>query len=142
MPFQLVIGHRAKSWKVESNSESFIGLKLGEKIEGKEILPELEGYVFEISGASDKAGIPSKKDVEGSAIKRVLLTKGWGMHTSRPKGLRLKKTVRGNALSADTLQINLKVEKEGSKKFEEIFPEQNKPKEKAAQTAQAPAAAN
>ena len=47
-----------------------------------------------------------------------------------PKGLRKKKTIRGNTISNQTSQINVLIEKEGSKKLEEIFPEQCLPKEK------------
>ena len=85
MPFKFNIGTHGKTWKVETSNEAFIGMKLGEKFDGKELSSDLEGYEFEITGASDKAGFPSKKDVDGQALKRVLLTKGWGMHTTRPK---------------------------------------------------------
>ena len=46
-----------------------------------------------------------------------------------PKGLRLRKTVRGKVLSPETAQVNLKVLKEGGKKLSEIWPEQNQKKE-------------
>jgi small subunit ribosomal protein S6e len=141
MPFKINIGHKGKSWKVESSSESFIGMKLGDKVDGKDIHADLGDYEFEISGASDKAGFPSKKDVDGQALRGVLLKKGWGMHTSRPKGLRLKKTVRGNVINSDVVQINLIVVKAGSKKFEEVFPEQNQPKAKPATPQATPEAA-
>lgn len=119
-----------KTWKIETSSEGFNGMKLGDKVEGKDLSPELAGYDLEITGASDKAGFPAKRDLDGQGLQRVLLKKGWGMHTSRPKGLRLRKTVRGNTISADILQINLKILKEGPKKLEEIFSDQNKLKEK------------
>ena len=45
---------------------------------------------------------------------------------SKPKGLRLRKTVRGKTISEAISQINLKVLKEGKKKLLEIFPDQNK----------------
>jgi len=48
------------------------------------------------------------------------------LSNKNPKGLRLRKTVRGKVLSDAISQINLKVLKEGSKKLSEIFPEQNK----------------
>ena len=60
-----------------------------------------------------------------------------------PKGLRLRKTVRGNLISPSIVQINTIVKKKGEKKLEDIFPEQCKPKPKeekpaeAAQVAQA-----
>ena len=140
MPFKLNISEKDKSWKFEIESDFLIGKKLGEKINGKEISKELEGYELEISGASDKSGFPYKKDIEGAELRKVLLIKGWGMHkkpkkegkkkVKTPKGLRLRKTVRGNQISEKTVQINLRVLKAGKSKLEEIFPEQNKPKEK------------
>lgn len=146
MAFKINIGNKGKSWKLESDSESLVGKIIGEKIEGSEISPELAGYDLEITGTSDKAGFPGMKEVEGHTLKGVLLSYGFGMHkkpkglkkkkpNKKPKGLRLRKTVRGNTISRDIVQINLKVLKQGSKKFEEIFPEQNKPKEKPAPVA-------
>jgi len=140
MAFKINISDKGKTLKIETDSESLIGKKIGETLHGKEISKDLEGYELEITGTSDIAGFPGKKDVEGSVLKRVLLEKGFGMKkkprkegkkpVSTPKGLRLKKTVRGNTISREIVQINLKVLKSGSKKFEEIFPEQNKSKER------------
>ncbi len=139
MPYKINISHKGKAIKKEIENESFIGKKIGETLEGKEIAPELSGYELEITGTSDKAGFPGKKDVEGPELKRVLLTKGFGMKT-RPKGLsktkkplpdgfRLKKSVRGNTISLATLQINMMVKKEGSTKFEELLPKKEEKKE-------------
>ena len=38
-----------------------------------------------------------------------------------PKGLKLRKTVRGIILSEDTRQVNLVIAKEGKKKIKDIF---------------------
>ena len=151
MPFKINIGEKGKTFKLETETESLVGKKIGEIIEGKELKSELEGYELEITGTSDKAGFPGKKDVEGPALKRILLTKGFSLK-KKPrkggkkkkirlqKGLRMKKTVRGNAISKDTIQINTKVAKAGSRKLEEIFPEQVKAKEeKKEQPAEKPA---
>lgn len=46
------------------------------------------------------------------------------------KGLRLKKTLRGNTISPDTIQVNTIVKKEGSTKFEELLPKKEKPEVK------------
>jgi small subunit ribosomal protein S6e len=117
------------------------GKELHNKIPGREILPVLEGYEFEITGASDKSGFTAIKDVPGIGLKKVLLQYGKAMHRRPrregkkklsnpvPKGLKLRKTVRGNAISPDIVQINLKVIKQGAKKLAEVFPDQNKPKE-------------
>jgi len=123
--FKFDIGHKNRTFHLEAEAESLVGMKLGEKIKGEDISPELAGYEFIITGASDKSGFPALQDVEGPGIKRVLLTKGKGMRAKK-KGLRLRKSVRGNTISADTIQINLKVSKEGKKPLEEIF---GKPKE-------------
>lgn len=146
--FKLNISEKGKAWKLENDSEAWVGRKIGEKIKGSEISKDFEGYELEITGTSDKAGFAGKKDEEGHTLKRVLLTKGWGMHTKprglrkhpvqMPRGLRLRKTVRGNTISRDTVQINLSVLKSGSKKLVDLFPEQNKPKEKAKPAEQTP----
>lgn len=137
MPFKLNISEKGKAWKIEITDESLVGKAIGDKVDGKEIKPELEGYELQITGASDLAGFPHSKDVEGLGLKGVLLTKGWGMRDNRP-GVRKRKTVRGKVISLSTSQINLSVVKAGAKKLEEIFPEQNKPKEKKAIPAAAP----
>lgn len=139
MPFKINISDKGKALKIETDSEAFIGKKIGEKVQGKDISKELDGYELEITGTSDISGFPGKKDVEGIALKRVLLTKGFGMHkrpkregkkkVATPDGLRLKKTVRGNTISPSIIQINLKVLKQGSKEFEELLPKKESPKE-------------
>ncbi len=129
MPFKLNIGQKGKSWKLETEAEYLVGKSIGATIEGKEIKQELEDYTFEITGGSDYAGFPLSKNIEGIGLKKLLLTRGWGMH-EKTKGLRRRKTTRGKTIASTTTQINLKVIKEGKKPLEEIFPDQNKPKEK------------
>lgn len=142
MPFKINISEKTgKTFYLESEAEDLIGKTLHDKIEGKNISHNLEGYEFEITGASDKAGFPVLENVEGVGLKKVLLTYGKGMKKrprregkkpvkAKPKGLRLRKTVRGKLISPEIVQINLKVLKEGAKKLSEIFPEQNKEKGK------------
>lgn len=125
MPFKINIGHKGKTWKLETESEALVGKSLGEKFDGKEISPDLDGYELEIKGGSDQAGFPMSKEAEGIGLRRMMFTKGWGMH-EKERGLRLRKTVRGRTISNDVSQINLMVVKEGAKKLEEVFPEQNK----------------
>lgn len=129
MPFKINISEKGKAWKLETEDEILVGKLIGDKLDGKEIKHELEGYELEITGGSDSSGFPLSKDAEGIGLKRVLLTKGWGMRNSE-EGLRKRKTVRGKQISNTTSQINLKVIKAGKKHLAEIFPEQNKPKEK------------
>ena len=130
--FKINISDKGKTFKLETETEFLVGKKIGDKIPGSEIKPELEGYELEITGTTDFAGFPGKQDVEGQALKKVLLKKGWGMH-NKQKGLRLRKTVRGSVISKDIIQINLKVIKSGSKKLEEVFPKAEKAEEKPAE---------
>jgi len=141
MAFKINIGEKSgKTFKVELESESIVGKSLGDTISGSDILPDLSGYEFEITGASDKSGFMSFKNLDGMGLKKTLLTYGKGMKkrpkkegkkkrsNNRPKGLRLRKTVRGKVISPAIIQINLKVLKEGAKKLSSVFEDQNKPK--------------
>ena len=141
MAFRINIGSNGKTWKIESDSEDLVGKKIGEKVHGKEIDAKLEGFEFEITGTSDSSGFAGKKDLDIPGTKRELLLAGnWGcwqepkgLRKTRPQtrdGLRLRKTVRGNTISRAVVQINVSVKKEGHKKLEELFPEQNQPKVK------------
>lgn len=137
MPIKVNIADKGKTWRIEVAHDALIGKSLGETIKGSELSSDLEGYEFMIRGASDIAGFPHKIDVEGSALRRVLLTRGWGMRDNT-EGMRRRKTVRGKQISEKTTQLNLNVSKTGSKKLQDIFPDQNKPKEAKAE-APAPA---
>jgi len=136
MPLKINIADKEKTWKLELEGEALFGKSAGEKIEGKQLNQELEGYEFEITGGSDIAGFPIYKNLEGIGLKRILFSKGWGMH-KRPRknkkvlvptarGIRLKKTVRGKIISDKIVQLNIKTIKRGKKPLSEIFPEQNK----------------
>ena len=145
MTFKINIGDSSgETYKLELETEELNEKSLHDKIQGKDLKPELEGYEFEISGTSDKSGFTSMKGAPGIGLKKVLLTYGKGMKRrprlegkkkrsdSTPKGLRLRKTVRGQIISSEITQINLKILKEGAKKLAEIFPDQNKAKEEPA----------
>jgi len=131
MVFKINISRKdGKTFHLDIEMENLIGKKINDKINGEELHSDLKDYIFIIKGLSDKAGFPSLSDVEGSNLRKKLLTYGKGMKERNPKGMKKKKTIRGNTICQDTVQINLFVEKEGAKKLEEIFPDQCKPKEK------------
>ena len=144
MVFKINIAEKTgKTFKLELDGEGLVGKELHDKISGKEISSDLGDYEFEITGASDKAGFTSMENVEGIGLKKVLLSYEKAMKNRpkkegkkkrtklKPKGLRLRKTVRGKVISPEIVQINLKILKEGGKKLSEVFPEQNKSKEEA-----------
>jgi small subunit ribosomal protein S6e len=129
MPFKINISHKGKTFQLETESESLVGKKISETIKGEEISPDLKGYELEITGISDIAGLPGFKGLEGTAYHRRLLTRGPGMHDTT-KGLRLRKTNRGEEISLKISQINTKVLKQGNKKFEELLPKKEVKEEK------------
>ncbi len=96
----------------DAESKKLMGLKIGDKIKGE--LFDLAGYEFEIRGGSDNAGFPMRKDVAGTGRKKIAIVRGVGFRKIKKRhGLRMKKTVSGNALSTKTSQVNLKILKEG-----------------------------
>ena len=134
MAFKINIGEKSgKTYKLEIEGSALIDKELKSKIQGKDVSPDLEGYEFEITGASDKSGFPALENVEGIGLKRVLLKYGKGMKkrpkyegkkkrsNNKLKGLRLRKGIRGRIISNEISQINLKVLKQGKKTLEEIF---------------------
>lgn len=127
MTFKLDIGTKqGKTYHYEISDEKIksklIGKKIGDIIKGEIISKDFAGYEFEITGLSDIRGFPGLKGIKGSSVRRVLLSYGKGMRERRPKGLRKKKSIHGEEIAKDVVQINLKVIKEGEKKIEEIIP--------------------
>jgi small subunit ribosomal protein S6e len=106
--------------EVPKETESmFIGKKIGEILEGN--LVGMEGYTLQITGLSDKMGVPSRKDTDGSRKAYVLMSSGPGIVGAK-KGKRMRKLIRGNMVSVDTGQINTFIVAYGTKTAEEIFP--------------------
>ena len=130
MVFKINIGFKGKTFKVETEDEKLVGYSIGDKIKGEEISEDLKDYELEITGTSDKAGFMGSPEIDGPNLHKVLLGYGRGMKmkpkgltkkNKRPNGLRLRKTIRGKEISNFTIQINTKVLKEGSKKFDDLF---------------------
>lgn len=127
MEFKIVVNDvkTGKSYQKAINSEAFLGKKLGEKIEGN--LIGIKDYEFKITGGSDKAGFPMRKDIEIAGRKKVLSGNSVGIKV-KEKGIRIRKTVRGGIISDQTAQINLRVEKYGSEALDNLFPKKEEAK--------------
>ena len=96
-----------KSMEIEGNqAQSLIGKKIGETINGT--IVGLAGKSLIITGGSDVDGFPMRRDVHGGVKKGVLLSSGTGFKPKR-KGSRIRKAVRGNTITDNIFQINLKV---------------------------------
>ncbi|WP_456367430.1 30S ribosomal protein S6e [Thermococcus sp.] len=98
-------------------ADKLIGKRIGEQIPAAELklnLSEIFGEEIpndaklKITGGTDKDGFPMRPDVHGPRRVRILLSKGPGFRP-REKGERRKKTVRGNTISPEIVQINMKI---------------------------------
>ncbi|MCD6522916.1 MAG: 30S ribosomal protein S6e [Candidatus Diapherotrites archaeon] len=110
-----------KSYQKElekAQEKTLYGKRIGDKISGDTI--GLTGYELVITGGSDKQGFPMRADLHGTARKKVLLSKGPGFHPKR-KGERRRKSVRGNTISEEIAQVNMKVSKKGKEPLEKLF---------------------
>jgi small subunit ribosomal protein S6e len=107
------------------HANSLIGKKIGDVVDG--IFVGLPGYKLTITGGSDKDGFPMRKDLPGVKRRKLLLTRGIGFNSDE-KGLRKRKSVRGNAISPETSQLNLKVSAPGSKPIEDLIKVEEKKK--------------
>lgn len=106
-----------KSQKVELEDNRMgplVGRRIGEVIDGT--VADLAGHKLQLTGGTDKDGIPMRPDVHGSAKSRIILSGGVGYRPKR-KGERKRVVVRGNTVSVDTTFLNFKiVEKPKGKK--------------------------
>jgi small subunit ribosomal protein S6e len=82
-------------------AEPFMGLNIGEKIEGSKL--GIEGSEFSISGGTDYCGFPMRKGI--------------------------LETVCGHKINEQIAAINLKVLKEGTKKISDMFGKKEEGKE-------------
>lgn len=100
-----------------------VGLRIGESIDGT--VADLAGYRIQLTGGTDKDGIPMRPDVHGGVKARVVLSGGVGFKPKN-KGERKRVVVRGNTVTAETTFLNFKiVEKpKGQKKKAEPKPEE------------------
>jgi small subunit ribosomal protein S6e len=119
--FKLVISDRATSYARtvgDPQSAGFLGKRIGESIGGE--LIGLNGYTFTIRGGTDKSGFPLRPDLPGARQTRVFVGEGFGFHAPR-HGMRKRRTFRGNAISEETVQVNLVVEQKGPKPLPELL---------------------
>ena len=107
-----------KSYQKAITSDAFLGKKLGDKVEGN--LFGLKDYELKITGGSDKAGFPMRKNLDIAGRKKILSGNSTGIKV-KEKGIRIRKTVRGAIISDQTAQINLRVEKYGSDTIENLL---------------------
>lgn len=98
---------KSQSIEVEgTGAVPLISRKLGEVIDGSVV--KMSGHKLKITGGSDKDGFPMRPNIHGGVRVRAILSEGVGFHPSQ-KGERQRKTLRGNVITEDIVQINMKV---------------------------------
>ena len=90
----------------EARATPFIGRRIGETLDGAVV--DLPAHKVQITGGSDKDGVPMNADVHGGVRRSVVLSGGAGFKPKN-KGERKRKTVRGNIITDEIVQINMKV---------------------------------
>jgi len=121
MKFKVVVNEPStkKSYQVEKEVPSFIGMKIGDKFDGS--IMGMNGFTLQVTGGSDSSGFPMRRDLPGTIRKKALLTKGVGFRGKKSKkvhgkkkylkvkGMRKRKYIRGNTISDLISQVNCKV---------------------------------
>jgi small subunit ribosomal protein S6e len=106
----------------EARAAPFIGRRVGETMDGSVV--DLPAHTVQILGGSDKDGVPMRGNVHGGVRRRVVLSGGAGF-SPKKKGERKRKTVRGNIITDEIAQINMKItERPASAKAPETKVEQ------------------
>jgi small subunit ribosomal protein S6e len=109
----------------DTRAAPLIGRKIGEILDGS--IVDMPGNKVQITGGSDKDGFPMRPSVHGGVRKGVILSGGVGFNPQN-EGQRKRKTVRGNVITDDIVQINLKIVEKTKPK------ESKKPKAKKEKT--------
>lgn len=123
-----------------NNLSQFLGKKIGDVVDGifvGEGEQTLAGYKLEITGGSDKTGTPMRSDLSGGNRQSILVTESTGfkghslVHKTKkgekkrfrykPDGMRKRRNFRGNTVTQDTRQINLKVIEAANKSLADIL---------------------
>lgn len=101
------------------DAKSIFGKKIGDSLRGE--LIGKAGYEMQITGGSDNAGFPMRRDATGIGRRKILTVRGIG-NRQTPHGIRIRKTISGNTISEFTSQLNVKVIKHGPQPLVEEAP--------------------
>ena len=131
--FKVIISdpEEGKSRAVEAEGTRavpLIGRKLGEIIDGSVV--GMSGHKLQITGGSDKDGFPMRPNIHGGVRVSVILSQGVGFHP-HSQGERQRKTLRGNIITEEIVQINMKVIEKPKKAKREAKKEREKVERKA-----------
>ena len=130
---------KGRSFSIEISGTGynhFLGKSIGDTVDGMfvgEGDKTLTGYKLEITGGSDTTGRAMRPDLDGGGAKPVLVSPGVGykgkryvdkngrIYRYKYDGIRRRRNLRGNVISQNTRQINLKVVDYGKRPLGVIF---------------------
>jgi small subunit ribosomal protein S6e len=130
---------KGRSFSIEISGTGynhFLGKSIGDTVDGMfvgEGDKTLTGYKLEITGGSDTTGRAMRPDLDGGGVKPVLVSPGVGykgkryvdkngrIYRYKYDGIRRRRNLRGNVISQNTRQINLKVVDYGKRPLGVIF---------------------
>ena len=127
-----------KSYSIEldAGKTKIDGTRVGKTIDAASM--GLPGYEIQITGGSDRDGFPIRADVPGRGRKKVLLS-GGPCYKKKSKGIKKRKTVRGNTITQDIVQINAKIIKKGAKPIDKLLGVEEGAKEEKVEKEEKPA---
>lgn len=112
----------------ETRTVPLIGRRVGEALDGA--IVGLSGHKVQITGGSDKDGFPMRPSVHGGVRRKIILGGGVGFNP-KDEGQRRRKMVRGNVITDEIVQINMKIIEKPKKAKEEKKTKEKTPKKEA-----------
>lgn len=107
--FKLVISDgtgRSVSQELKDRAaQPLVGVRIGNVVDSSVI--GIPGGKVKVTGGSDKSGVPMRADVHGGVRKYVLMSEGVG--AKHLEGGRIRKLVRGNMVTEEIYQLNLRL---------------------------------
>jgi small subunit ribosomal protein S6e len=115
----------------EARAAPLIGKRIGEVIDGAMV--DFPGHKVRIMGGSDKDGFPMRPSVHGGVRRSIVLSGGVGLNPL-DEGMRRRKTIRGNVITDEIVQVNARIMEKPKQPREGKKPKEKR-EEKAAQRA-------
>jgi small subunit ribosomal protein S6e len=88
----------------DASAQLLLGRKIGDVVDATSI--GLTGKLM-ITGGSDRAGFPMRRDTLGGGKNYILLTSGVG-YKGNEEGAKKRKLIRGGTITEETYQVNAK----------------------------------
>jgi small subunit ribosomal protein S6e len=104
----------------QTKIRAVVDKSVGDEVKGEDI--GYPGYIFKITGGSDRQGFPMKPGVAVNSRVRLLLARGsvgYRKHVGR-SGERKRRTVRGSIVATDIVVLNMVVVRSGEEKISEL----------------------